>query len=319
MPRIILDVDPGIDDALAMLFALRRPGIEVLALTTVFGNADTETTTRNALRLLDLFGRPDIPVARGAARSLARPFTRKASHIHGRNGLGEVALPAPSRAPVAEAACDLIIRLAREHPGEITLVPVGPLTNVALALLKEPETAQRLAGVVMMGGTLFHPGIPGLPSPMAEANVWGDPEAARVLFGSGARITMVGLDVTMKTLLTDAMMDALSARGDDGVRAAMDMARFYLAAYRAQYPGIAGCALHDPLAVAVAEDPSLVTTEAMRCDVECSGEITRGEVVADRRRGVVLPPNLDVCLEVDVPRVMARFLEALGGPGAPGG
>lgn len=259
MPRIILGVDPGIDDALAILFALRRPVIEVMALTTVFGNADTDTTTRNALQLLDLFGRPDIPVARGAARSLARPFTRKASHIHERNGLGEVALPPPSRAPAPEAACDLIIRLARENPGEITLVPVGPLTNVALALLKEPETATRLAGVVMMGGTLFHPGIPGLPSPMTEANVWGDPEAARLLFASGARVTMVGMDVTMRTLFTDAMMDALSARGDAAVGAAMDMARFYLAAYRAQYPGIAGCALHDPLAVAVAEDPSLIT------------------------------------------------------------
>jgi purine nucleosidase len=313
MPRIILDVDPGIDDALAILFALRRPAIEVLALTTVFGNADTDTTTRNALQLLDLFGRPDIPVARGAARSLARPFTRKASHIHGQNGLGEVALPPPSRAPVAEAACDLIIRLARENPGEITLVPVGPLTNVALALLKAPETAERLAGVVMMGGTLFHPGIPGLPSPMAEANVWGDPEAARILFASGARITMVGMDVTMKTLFTDAMMDALSARGDAGVRAAMDMARFYLAAYRAQYPGIAGCALHDPLAVAVAEDPSLVTVEAMRCDVECAGEITRGQVVADRRRTATGAPNVAVCLDLDLAGFLSRFEAALGG------
>jgi purine nucleosidase len=313
MPRIILDVDPGIDDALAILFALRRPAIEVLALTTVFGNADTDTTTRNALQLLDLFGRPDIPVARGAARSLARPFTRKASHIHGQNGLGEVALPPPSRAPVAEAACDLIIRLARENPGEITLVPVGPLTNVALALLKAPETAERLAGVVMMGGTLFHPGIPGLPSPMAEANVWGDPEAARILFASGARITLVGMDVTMKTLFTDAMMDALSARGDAGVRAAMDMARFYLAAYRAQYPGIAGCALHDPLAVAVAEDPSLVTVEAMRCDVECAGEITRGQVVADRRRTATGAPNVAVCLDLDLAGFLSRFEAALGG------
>lgn len=124
---------------------------------------------------------------------------------------------------------------------------------------------------------------------------------------------MVGMDVTMKTLFTDAMMDALSARGDDGVRAAMDMARFYLAAYRAQYPGIAGCALHDPLAVAVAEDPSLVAVEAMRCDVECAGEITRGQVVADRRRTAAGAPNVEVCLDLDPALFLSRVDDALGG------
>ncbi len=309
--RMILDVDTGIDDALALMLALKRPGITLEAVTTVFGNIDVEAATRNTLQMLDVAGRPDIPVAAGAARSLTRPFVRKASHIHGANGIGEVVLPPPSRTPVAEAAADLIIRLAREHPGEITLVPVGPMTNVGLALMKAPQTAQLLDRIVLMGGSLFHPGVPGIPSPMADANFWNDPEAARIIFQSGARVTMVGMDVTMKTLFTAAMMDDLERRGDAGTRAVVQASRYYLAAYQAQYPDITGCALHDPLAVAVAELPDLVTTEPMQCDVECMGEITRGQVVADRRRTGRTVPNVDVCVDVDVPRFMALFQSSL--------
>jgi purine nucleosidase len=311
--RMILDVDTGIDDALAIALALRRPGIALEAVTTVYGNIDVAAATRNTLQILELAGRADIPVAAGAARSLTRPYLRKASHIHGANGIGEVALPPPSRAAVAESAADLIIRLARENPGAITLVPVGPMTNVALALMKAPEIARLLDRIVLMGGSLHHPGVPGIPSPMADANFFNDPEAARIVFQSGARVTMVGMDVTMQTLFTGAMMDALDARGDALTRAVVAASRFYLAAYRAQYPDITGCALHDPLAVAVAEDPSLVTVEAMQCDVECLGEITRGQVVADRRRTGKTVPNVDVAVGVDVPRFMDVFLGALAG------
>jgi purine nucleosidase len=311
--RMILDVDTGIDDALAIVLAVKRPAIALEAVTTVYGNIDVAAATRNTLQILEVAGAPDVPVAAGAARALTRPFIRKASHIHGPNGIGEVALPPPSRAPVAEAACDLIIRLARENPGEITLVPLGPMTNVALALMKAPETARLLDRIVLMGGSLFHPGVPGIPSPMADANFFNDPEAARIVFQSGARVTMVGFDVTMKTLFTGAMMDALAARGDAATRAVVQASRYYLAAYQAQYPDIAGCALHDPLAVAVAEQPDLVTVEPMQCDVECVGEITRGQVVADRRRTGKTVPNVDVCVDVDVPRFMELFLTTLGG------
>jgi purine nucleosidase len=310
--RIILDVDTGIDDALAILFAAWRPGITLEAVTTVYGNIDVASATRNTLDLLDLAGRADVPVAQGAARSLTRPFVRKAVHIHGANGIGEVALPRSPREVVGEFAPDLIIRLARENPGALTLVPVGPMTNVALALMKEPRLAEWLAGIVLMGGTLFHPGVPGVPSPMAEANFFNDPEAARIIFASGARVTMVGLDVSMRTLFTGAQMDALAAQGGAATRAAMQMSRFYLAAYQAQYPNITGCALHDPLAVAVAEDPSLVTIEAMQCDVECTGEITRGQVVADRRRTGRTVPNVGVCTGVEAERFTARFIGTLG-------
>lgn len=309
--RMILDVDTGIDDALAIVLAVKRRAIALEAVTTVYGNIDVVSATRNTLQILEVAGAPDVPVAAGASRPLTRPFVRKASHIHGANGIGEVSLPPPSRAPVAEAASDLIIRLAHENPGEITLVPVGPMTNVALALMKAPETARLLDRIVLMGGSLSHPGVPGIPSPMADANFWNDPEAARIVFQSGARVTMVGMDVTMKTLFTGAMMDALAARGDAGTRAVVQASRYYLAAYQAQYPDIMGCALHDPLAVAVAEQPDLVTIEPMQCDVECMGEITRGQVVADRRRTGTTVPNVDVCVDVDVPRFMDLFLTTL--------
>lgn len=311
--RMILDVDTGIDDALAIVLAVKRPGISLEAVTTVYGNIDVAAATRNTLQILEVAGAPDVPVAAGAARALTRPFVRKASHIHGANGIGEVDLPAPTRVPVAEAASDLIIRLARENPGEITLVPVGPMTNVALALMKAPETAQLLDRIVLMGGSLYHPGVPGIPSPMADANFFNDPEAARIVFQSGARVTMVGMDVTMKTLFTGAMMDAFAERGDAGTRAVVEASRYYLAAYQAQYPDITGCALHDPLAVAVAEQPDLVTIERLQCDVECLGEITRGQVIADRRRTGRTVPNVDVCVDVDVPRFMDLFLTTLAG------
>jgi purine nucleosidase len=309
--RIILDVDTGIDDALAILLAARHPAITLDAVTTVHGNIDVDSATRNTLDLLDLAGRADVPVARGAARSLTRPYLRKAAHIHGANGIGEVVLPRSPRAPAAEAASDLIIRLARANPGALTLVPVGPMTNVALALLREAELARWLDRIVLMGGSLHHPGVPGIPSPMADANFFNDPEAARIIFHSGARVTMIGMDVTMQTLFTGAQMDALATTGDAAVRAAMQASRFYLAAYQAQYPEITGCALHDPLAVAVAAEPSLVTTEPLSCDVECVGEITRGQVIADRRRTGRTVPNVDVALGVDVSRFIDLFLDTL--------
>ncbi|MBN9510322.1 MAG: nucleoside hydrolase [Alphaproteobacteria bacterium] len=308
--RMILDVDTGIDDALAIVYALRRPGIALEAVTTIFGNVDVATATRNTLQILELAGRGEVPVAPGAAHALVRPFARGAAHIHGVNGLGEVELPAPRARPRDEHAADLIIRMARAHPGAITLCPVGPLTNAALALARAPEIAGLLREIVLMGGTLFHPGIPGIASPMADANFWNDAEAARIVLRSGAKLTLVGMDVTMKALLTPAMTRTIAAHGP-AAATLMRIADFYVHAYQAQYPGIAGCGLHDPLAVAVAEDPSLVTAEAMQVDVELAGELTRGQLVADRRRTGKVQPNAAVCLDLDVPRFTERFVAAM--------
>jgi purine nucleosidase len=308
--RMILDVDTGVDDAMAILYALARPGIRLEALTTTFGNTDVDTATQNTLRILELAGRADIPVARGVGRSLLKPYVKAADHVHGRNGLGEVELPAPRAKATGEHAADLIIRMAKESPGAITLCPVGPITNVAIALAKAPEIAGLLKEIVVMGSTVFHPGIQGIPSPMADANFWNDPEAAQIVLRSGARITLVGMDVTMTVLLTKPMRDAIADGGTVGATM-MRIAEFYVNSYAAMYPGIAGCGLHDPLAVAIAEDPSLARKHSMAVDIELAGTMTRGQVVADRRRTAVGRENADVCLGVDGERFSARFVEAL--------
>ena len=313
MVRIILDVDTGIDDALAILYALARPGVALEAVTTVYGNVDVLSATRNTLQILEAAGRPDVPVAMGAARALTRPFTKKGSVIHGANGLGGVELPPPAAAPLDAWAPDLIVERVRAHPGEIVLVPVGPLTNIAQALMRAPDIASKLKRIVFMGGTIWHPGTPGLPSPMAEVNIFNDPEAARTVFASGAPLTMIGLDVTMRTRLTAAQIERISRAGNPATRAAMEAARSYLAAYQRQYPGIDYCALHDPLAVAVAEVADVVALERMRLDVECLGEITRGQIVADNRKVAGVEKNADVAVGVDNARFEAWFAEALAG------
>jgi len=309
--RLLLDVDTGIDDAMAIVFALSRETIRVEAITTTYGNIDVASATRNTLQLLEAAGRSDIPVAAGAMRSLTRPFDPHGSRIHGENGLGGVDLPLPKTKALDIWGPDLIIERVRAEPGALTLVPVGPMTNVAQALMKAPDIAEKLRGIVVMGSTIAHPGVPGIPSPMADANFFNDPEAARIVLQSGAKVTLVGMDVTMKTRLTAAMMDDIGARGGPAARIAMQAGRFYLSAYQAQYPEIDYCALHDPLAVAVAEDPSLVTLEPMQVDVECTGELTRGQVIPDRRRTGTTVPNADVALAVDAPRFEALFVEAM--------
>jgi purine nucleosidase len=308
---MILDVDTGIDDAMAILYALNRPGIRLEALTTVFGNTDVETATANTFRILELAGRTDITVAKGVGRSLLRPFVKEADHVHGKNGLGDVVLPEPAGRPVAEHASDLIIRMARENPGAITLCPVGPITNVAIALAKAPDVAGLLKEIVIMGSTVFYPGIGGIPTPMADANFWNDPEAAQIVLRSGARIVLVGMDVTMDMALTPAMSDDIARNGGKVGATMMAIAEFYMKFYQAEYPGIAGCGLHDPLAVAIAEDHSLATTERMCVDIELNGARTRGSTVADRRLSAAGKENADVCMKVDQDRFRDRFVAAL--------
>ena len=311
--RIIIDVDTGVDDAMAIVYALRRPGIKLEALTTTFGNTDTAIATENTLRVLELFSRPDIPVARGVARSLTHPYVRRADHVHGANAIGEVELPKPKISETGEHASDLIIRMAKENPGEIALCPVGPLTNVALALTKAPETAKLLRKIVIMGSTLFHPGIHGPDAPMVDANFANDPEAAHIVLQARAEVTLVGMDVTMTTLFSTAMMEEVAREGDEAAKILMKMTEFYVRAYEVMYPGIDGCGLHDPLAVAIAEDPALATTERMFVDVELHGALTRGETVADRRRTALPRRNANVCVDVDRARFTANFLAAMKG------
>jgi purine nucleosidase len=203
--------------------------------------------------------------------------------------------------------------MAKESPGEITLCPVGPVTNLALAIAKAPEIVKLLRKIVIMGSTIFHPGIHGPAAPMVDANFANDPEAAHIVLRSGADMTLVGMDVTMTTLFSAEMIDDVARDGDKAAKALMRMTGFYLRAYKAMYPGIAGCGLHDPLAVAVAEDPSLARTERMFVDVELHGELTRGQTIADRRLTAVARHNADVCMDIDRPRFLANFLAAIKG------
>ncbi|MBB3931441.1 purine nucleosidase [Kaistia hirudinis] len=309
--RIILDVDTGVDDAMAILYAINRPGLTLEACTTVFGNTEIENATRNTLQILELGGRADIPVAAGAARSLLHPFIKTAGHVHGDNGLGEITLPPPRSKPLEEHASDLIIRLARENPGEITLVPVGPLTNVALAIAKDRAIAGLLREIVVMGSTVFHPGIGGTPRPMVDANFLNDPEAAHIVINSGARITLVGMDVTMRTMLTADRIAQITAEGGPAGRKLMEITKFYLDFYNESAGYEIGAGMHDPLAVAIAEDPSLVTKTPMLATVELNGEWTRGQFIADRRRQAEGRENVDVCTDVQVDRFIDRFVETI--------
>ncbi len=208
-----------------------------------------------------------------------------------------------------------MIRMARENPGEITLCAVGPITNVAIALAKTPEVARLFKEVVIMGGTIHHPGIHGIPTPIASANFWNDPEAAQIVMRSGAKITLVGLDVTMKVMLTAPMRNTIAESGQVGA-SIMQIADFYVRAYESTHPGIPGCGLHDPFAVAVAEDKSLTTIERMCVDIDLNGALTRGAVIADRRRNVAPERlNTDVCVDVDAGRFSRLFVETLTGFG----
>ena len=205
---------------------------------------------------------------------------------------------------------DLIIEMARANPGEITLLAVSPMTNVAQALMKAPDIATKLRRIVMMGSTISHPGIGGVVPPLVDANFHNDPEAARIVFQSGANLVAVGMDVTMRAKLRAADIAAIEARGGPAAKAAMQASQFYLSAYARLY-GIDFCGLHDPLAVALAELPELGTFETMSADIECAGTLTRGQMLPDRRPGAPDTQLVDVALDVDFDAFSRLFADAV--------
>ncbi|MFO7172134.1 MAG: nucleoside hydrolase [Bacillota bacterium] len=317
MPKkVILDVDTGCDDAVAILLALNSPELEVLAIGTTHGNVEAELAALNTLRVLEWVGRDDIPVAVGAAAPLCQPL-RTARWVHGEDGLGNLHLPPPRRQPTGEHAADQIVRLARQHPGEVTLIATGPLTNLALALAKEPRLPELIREVILMGGSAF---AGGNLSPWAEANIGHDPEAAAAVFAAPWPVTMVGLDVTMAALFTRAIHEELGRCPRPGAQLAYRVLAYYLDFYDRVY-GRGGCAQHDALAVAVAIDPSLVEAPLLPVQVETRGEHTRGMTVVDRRalladRVPELFPDRDrwhvrVALKVDGERFLSLLLERL--------
>ena len=296
--KVVLDCDPGHDDAIALLLALASPEVELLGVTTVHGNQVLEKTTDNALRVLELVGRSDVPVAAGADRPLVRDL-HVAAHVHGESGLDGPELPAATARPVEQHAVDFLL----EHvtPG-VVLVPVGPLTNVALAI----DRGLRPDRIVLMGGAIAE----GNMTPAAEFNIWADPEAAQRVFHAGVPVTMLGLDVTHRALLTPAWADRFRAAGRVGTFVA-ELVEFFKR-YHARTYGWDGAPIHDALALAHAFHPGLVRTERVNVEVELDSELCRGRTVVDLWHRTERPPNADVGVEVDGDAFLELLLERIG-------
>jgi inosine-uridine nucleoside N-ribohydrolase len=271
--RVVLDTDPGVDDALAILLALRSPELKIEAITAVAGNVPLDLTLPNTLRMVEIAGCTDIPVAAGAKGPLVRRLVT-AAYAHGENGLGGAVFPEPKTKAVAEPASELIRNIVRKYPGEVTLLTIGPLTNVATALNSDSEIASKVQRLVMMGGSLSGGNI----TPAAEFNVYVDPEAARIVFQSGIPITMVGLDVTRKTTLTEEHLRILEGGQNAVSQAAATIARNAIQHNRDQ-GFLVGPNMHDSLAVAALLDPSILKWKDYYVDVETTGELTAGETL----------------------------------------
>lgn len=310
MKPIILDTDPGIDDALALFLALASHEIRLEAITTVSGNVSVDLTTRNALALLELAGRTDIPVARGCSRPLVREAVY-ADHVHGSNGLGGVVLPTPTVEPVKQHAVGLMIEKVLQAPGEITLVAIGPLTNIALALRLEPRIAQSVREVVVMGGALR---VPGNVRPSVEFNMFCDPHAAHIVFHAGWPIRLVTLDVTTLTLLRREQVQALARRENSITRFLAQASAYYLDGFGAAH-GITAFQMHDPLCLAAAFQPELLSWQPAYVDVELTGTLTWGQTVGYFKQPPA-SPNVLAAVGVDAERFMRLFLERMQNPGA---
>jgi len=291
--RVIIDTDPGVDDALALLLAMRSPELKIEGITAVAGNVPLTLTLPNALRMVEIAGRDDIPVAAGASSPLLRRLVT-AAYVHGENGLGGAVFPEPKRKPVAEPAAEFIRQIVRKYPGEVALLTIGPLTNIAAALNSDAELARVVRVLVMMGGSLSGGNI----TPAAEFNIYVDPEAARIVFQSGIPITMVGLDVTRKTSLTDEHVRVLEAAQNPVSQAAATIARNTLNRNR-ERGFLTGPNMHDSLAVAGFIDPSILQFQDYYVDVETAGELTAGETLGyapnagDLRRRPGMEPGKD--------------------------
>ncbi len=302
---VVLDCDPGVDDAAGMLLACARPELDVRAITTVGGNTSVAHTTRNALDLLAFAGIGGIPVAQGADRALMRPFLL-GTHIHGATGFGGVTLPDSGHAPLTLPAVDLIAQVVSESAEPVTLIPTGPLPNIALFLLLYPELKPRIARICLMGGGVYE----GNATPAAEANFRNDPEAARIVFASGLPITMVGLNVTHRALFTAEHTARLRATGRKIATAFAEMLEFRMRAYGDNF-GFAGAPLHDPIAVAEVLRPGAVTTQACAVTIETDGAFTAGRSVVDLTGVTRQPPNADIAMDMDVPAFVSLLLEAI--------
>ncbi|MFQ6549666.1 nucleoside hydrolase [Aestuariibius sp. 2305UL40-4] len=303
MTPIIIDTDPGIDDAMAIFFAAAAPEIELLGLTTVFGNVSGRIAVRNALRLVEAVDL-DIPVAEGAWRPRVRPPVEPSWKVHGREGFGTLPADVPRGKAADEGAADFLIRVTAERPGEVTLCAIAPLTNVAEAIDRDPGFASRLKELVIMGGSLD---AGGNATPHAEANTHKDPDAAQIVFASGAPIRMVGLDVTNHVICTPSDFALIAHRSPVLGGMLQEMSGHYVEFYQ-EMRNFDGCALHDPTAIVAAIEPALFEWRRTRVRIVERGEAA-GRTIADP---ACAHAPVEVATRVDAPAVLHRFTEALG-------
>jgi purine nucleosidase len=306
MPKqILIDTDPGIDDILAILLALASPELELKGISVVVGNCTVDQGVENALGLLELLNRR-IPVARGADRPLIQP-TLTAPETHGASGVGYARLPLSTHSPIRQRAAEFIIEQVLSAPGQICLVCIGPLTNLALALRLEPAILSAIPEVIVMGGAIRHPGN---TTPQAEFNVYCDPHAAHIVFHSGLPVTLVPLDVTYQVILTRQDVERLLKIPSPISRVIADATRFYME-FHDEYQDIQGCVINDPLALALAFAPELVDLHSLYVDVDISGGVSLGNTFADFYHLTKRAPNLRVALGVRAQDFMALFLERM--------
>jgi len=292
--KVIIDTDTGIDDAMAILLALNSPELDILAFTTVHGNTELPYCTKNVLRLLEMTGREHIPAAVGAAAPLLRKSTY-GKFVHGDDGLGNTFLPDPLLLPVNEHAVDLIIRLVRQNPGEITIVALGPLTNISLAIAKERSIVSKIKKIIFMGGTYA---AQGNATPVATANLFHDPHAARIVYDSGVPLVSVGLDACRNFYFTEAEIEAFRSSGTNGQFIHAVSSGVYLS-YYSQYLGFTGYQSNDTPSVGYLVAPNLFSTVSHHVDIEICGEFSVGQTIVDYRNRSGLKKNVEICIDLD--------------------
>jgi len=308
--RIIIDTDPGVDDSLTFLLALASPEIRLEALTTTQGNVTLDKATRNALSVLELAHASDIPVAAGSMLPLVQPL-RASAHVHGESGIGNSHLPEPHAKPVQQHAVDYLIERVLAEPKELSIFPIAPLTNIAMAIRKEPKFAEAVKELVIMGGAIQEAGN---MSPLAEFNIFVDPHAAHIVFHSGIPITLIPLDVTHKCLLKQEHIDRLMQINSPISRFIRDTLEVYLKS--SLELGYAGSSLHDPLTLATIIAPELLTLREYYVDVDISGGVSMGKTLADIFNVTKKPVNMKVAMDVrgdDFVELFLQRMETLAG------
>ncbi|KAJ4798373.1 Pyrimidine-specific ribonucleoside hydrolase rihA [Rhynchospora pubera] len=312
--KVIIDTDPGIDDAMAIFVALNSPEIEVIGLTTIYGNVYTTLATRNALHLLEVAGRCDVPVAEGSHVTLMKTTKlRIASFVHGTDGLGNQNFLPPNGQPIGQSAPSFLVEQANLYPGEVTVVALGPLTNLALAIEEDPDFPKKVGQIVILGGAFW---VNGNVNPATEANIFGDPEAADVVFTCGADILAIGINITHQVILKDADLEKIEKSNSKFAQYLCKILGLYFSYHREAYH-INGVYLHDPTTVIAAINPSLLTYTEGVVRVQTSG-ITRGLTVFDnttKRYAEMTPwtgkPKIKVAVTVDSPAVVQLVMDRL--------